>query len=130
MKVWITKYALTQGIIETDGQRGSCYPENCIAIMTHKNGHKYEQGFYSTEWHESLSDAINQAEKMRNNRIDSLKKQAKRLESLRFHEAKSFIVITEIKDVNGEIDWKPIHDEVYDVLLKDSKTDIVVCVRR
>lgn len=48
---------------------------------------------------------------------------------LRRQDLKKMKVIAYIKDINGEIDWKPIQDRVYDALIENSNTDIVVCVR-
>ena len=84
MKVWVTRYALTQGIIETTGVQGSIHPESCIAIMTHPNGHKYEQGFWAGDWHKELFNAHARAEEMRNKRIESLKNQICKLTKINF----------------------------------------------
>jgi len=84
MKVWITKYALTRGIIETTGVQGSIHPESCIAIMTHPNGHKYEQGFWAGDWHKNPFSAKDKADAMRNRKIESLNKQIHRLDKIQF----------------------------------------------
>ena len=79
MKVWITKYALTSGIKEIE-----C--EDC------ENGAVKEienpfQTFYhgeNSEWHRTKESAIKKAEEMRQKKIESLKKQIKKLEEMRF----------------------------------------------
>ena len=79
MKVWITKYALTNGIKEIE-----C--EDC------KNGAVKETGnplptFYhgeDREWYRTKESAIQKAEEMRQKEIDSLKKQIDKLERIRF----------------------------------------------
>lgn len=74
MKVWITKYALTKGIREFEGElRGS-------AVV----GPHFVEWFYPPDWHKSREDAIAWAEKMRQKKIASLEKQIDRLKSLKF----------------------------------------------
>ena len=66
MKVWITKYALTRGIIEIHNLN-DCY-----------SGKRYR-------WiHLDKESAIKKAEEMRQKKITSLKKQIKKLEEMRF----------------------------------------------
>ena len=66
MKVWITKYALTRGIIETENLN-NCY-----------SGKEYS-------WiHYDKNSAIQKAEEMRQKKIASLKKQIEKLERMRF----------------------------------------------
>ena len=75
MKVWITKYALTDGIKEATAKKSN-------------------DGYgYVTDWHEWFSEedcftdkfsAIQKAEKMRKKKIASLKKQIEKLEKMRF----------------------------------------------
>ena len=80
--VWITKYALTEGIQETDA-------EHCISVskrmivcpglgpfaVFHREG---------GEWHRTRESAVAKADKMRLDRIRSLKKSIKKLEALTF----------------------------------------------
>lgn len=66
MKVWITKYALTRGIIETDNLN-DCY-----------SGKGYSWIHYDKE------AAIQKSEEMRQKKIASLKKQIEKLEEMRF----------------------------------------------
>lgn len=67
MKVWITKYALTDGIIETDSENGA----RSIDL-------------YWGDCHLSRESEIKKAEEMRQKKIESLKKQIKKLEKMRF----------------------------------------------
>lgn len=82
MKVWITKYALTKGIFETD-------VEVCREInpdMVKQTGIQWPQYFHKPHWHESWGDAAAQAERMRQAKLKSLKKQIAKLEAMRFEE--------------------------------------------
>ena len=79
MKVWITKYALTDGIIEVDGEP---YGLEWVSASW-DNGDKcndFEQG----EWFDTKERAIQKAEEMRQKKIESLKNQIEKLEGMRF----------------------------------------------
>lgn len=72
-KVWITKYALTSGIIEKEAEiKGG------IAIVSTL------ETYYGKEWHRTEEDAKKRAEEMRLKKIESLKKQIERLEKIQF----------------------------------------------
>ena len=80
MKVWITKYALTDGIIEIDA-------EVCISTGATGNMINCDRGYFhgeGKEWHKTKESAIEKAEEMRQKKIESLKKQIKKLEEMRF----------------------------------------------
>lgn len=76
MKVFITKYALTSGIKETEVTPIRDFP-NIVKFNSHNYIHK-------PFWHENEKDAINHAENIRTKRIESLKKQITKLEKLKF----------------------------------------------
>lgn len=79
MKVWVTKYALTDGIIEADGEP---YGLEWFSASW-DNGDKcndFEQG----EWFDTKERAIQKAEEMRQKKIASLKKQIEKLEGMMF----------------------------------------------
>ena len=80
MKVWITKYALTKGIIEADGKLTSSdsvsVSLDTLSLPTH--------WFYKGDWYSDKQSAIQKAEEMRRKKIDSLKKQIEKLERMRF----------------------------------------------
>ena len=75
MQVYITKYALTRGIIATEAEK--CDPTDMISTKDYYYQHK-------PHWHESLQDAIAQAEKMRLKKIASLEKQLKKIKEISF----------------------------------------------
>lgn len=82
MKIWVTKYALTKGILEADdGEICEIVPKGMIRSKCLGGGHTY---FHKPDWHESKEEADEQAEKMRLKKLESLKKQIKKLESLNF----------------------------------------------
>ena len=80
MKVWITKYALSRGIIEADGEftgfDSVSILNRDLSLPTH--------WFYKGDWHSDKESAIKKAEEMRQKKISSLKKQIKKLEEMRF----------------------------------------------
>lgn len=85
MKVWITKYALTRGIIGVESKEayigGYCVvKENQI----NKNGRDVCVHLVYGDWDENKESAINKAEEMRKKKIAGLKKQIKKLERMRF----------------------------------------------
>lgn len=80
MKVWITKYALTKGIIEVDAMLTS---SDSISIKE-LNSDLNSNWFYKGDWYSDKESAIKKAEEMRQKKIESLKKQIKKLEEMRF----------------------------------------------
>ena len=80
MEVWITKYALTKGIIEADGELISYDSVSILnrglSLPTH--------WFYKGDWYSDKQPAIQKAEEMRQEKIASLKKQIEELERMRF----------------------------------------------
>ena len=79
MKVWITKYALTDGIIEADAEL--CGLD--IISASWDNGTRFGN-FSGEEWWSRKKNAIEKAEEMRQKKIESLKKQIKKLAEMRF----------------------------------------------
>lgn len=79
MKVWITKYALTQGIWEKDARVCHNISEDMISLE--ENEYNY---FHKPFWHDSQEDAIAHAEQMRIKKIASHRKQIAKLEAMKF----------------------------------------------
>ena len=78
MKVFITKYALTKGILKADAT------VFCGSIIK-TNAPVNHQVFYSkSEWYKTLNGAKQQAEVMRRKKIDDLKKQLDKLQKMSF----------------------------------------------
>lgn len=80
MKVWVTKYALTKGIMEFEADRCIDISPDMIAIRG-TLGNMY---FYGTDWHTTLADAKIRAENMRLQRIDTLLNQIEKLKELKW----------------------------------------------
>lgn len=78
MDVWITKYALTQGIFE---QKAELCEEGMIEVKAEHTTYYHGEG---KDWHRTKESAVKRAEEMRQKKIASLKKQIERLEEMRF----------------------------------------------
>lgn len=76
-KVYITKYVLTQGILEAEGE--------LIENRFHGSlsGYKYKQMYFNNDFHLTKEDALKDAESRRLKKIESLKKQIDKLEKLK-----------------------------------------------
>lgn len=79
MKAYITKYALTQGILERDVRS---FDDKTAEDIT--GGHLRAKYYHENEWHKSKSAAIEKAEDMRKKKIASLKKKIEKLEKMKF----------------------------------------------
>ena len=79
MRVYITKYALSDGIMEVEATETS--QPNMICYTC--NG-SYPQFFHKGDWYNNKEDANKQAETMRVKRIVSLEKQIAKLKKLKF----------------------------------------------
>ncbi|MCB4358463.1 hypothetical protein [Quatrionicoccus australiensis] len=77
IKAWVTKYSLTEGIKEVEGE--VCHKISSEMLAYDK--HKYAHG---KDWHRTQDAAIARAEEMRKKKIESLKKSIKKMESLEF----------------------------------------------
>ena len=85
MKVWITKYALTDGIIEAEHVPGVAEDGKEYAFFIDEND-QINAHFY-IPYEELVFDkqsAIKKSEEMRQKKITSLKKQIEKLERMRF----------------------------------------------
>lgn len=85
MKVWITKYALTGGIMEahiskSELRKDCLYKFVDVKLPTGVVDTMVEKG----DIHERKESAIKKAEDMRQKEITSLKKQIEKLEGMRF----------------------------------------------
>lgn len=87
MKVWITKYALTQGIEEIDSNQVKEFKMTDAGYLCFRRNEKYSytiELYSQKEWHRTKESAIKKAEEMRQKKIESLKKQIKKFEEMRF----------------------------------------------
>lgn len=87
MNVWITKYALTQGIEEIDSNQVKEFEITDTGYLCFRRNGKYlytTELYSKKEWHQTKEFAVKKAEEMRQKKIESLKKQIKKLEEMRF----------------------------------------------
>lgn len=79
MKVYITKYALTQGIIEKEVELNTISNN---MVSEHKSA--YHQSYHKPFWYLTKEEAIAHAEILRKRKIESLKKSITKIEKLKF----------------------------------------------
>lgn len=77
MKVYITKYALTTGIIEKEVTVDS------LTMVTVKT-ERWQTSFHKPFWHETKEEAIKHCEELRIKKLQSLDKQIKKISKLKF----------------------------------------------
>jgi hypothetical protein len=77
MKVWITKYALSQGIYEVDA-------EDCGDGMVADKSARYPQYFHRNGWRPTHHEAVVQANQMRVAKLASIAKQIVKLKTMTF----------------------------------------------
>ena len=80
--VWITKYALTSGIVECDAE--TCLSTCPDGKMIQRLDTTYREMYHKPNWHETKEAAIAKAEDMRKKKIASLKKAIAAMEALKF----------------------------------------------
>lgn len=85
MKVWITKYALSSGIVQRTGNRSENTP-SMFCVDGERRGEFFDGE--GRDWHTTESAAITRAEAMRVAKIASLRKQIAKLEKLSFARAR------------------------------------------
>jgi hypothetical protein len=78
---YVTKFALTTGILKTEAEHCISSSADMIAYPPTLGPSSYAHG---NEWHVTLEEALARAEEMRQKKIVSLKKQIARLEKLVF----------------------------------------------
>lgn len=78
MKVYITKYALSDGILEKDAEECDRFPG---MIRTDDGAHFHGEG---KDWTRKKEAAAAREEEMKAKKIKSLKKQVEKLERMKF----------------------------------------------
>lgn len=77
--VWITKYALTDGIRKAEGWIGE------YGVTVSREGQSWYTDLYmGNDWHRTEADAIARAEEMKAAKLASLEKQIARIKALQF----------------------------------------------
>lgn len=77
LKAWITKYAITKGILEKE-------VEDCKDSMVEESDNHFPTYYHGTDWHTDKQSAIAKAEEMRLRKIASLKRQIEKLKNMKF----------------------------------------------
>lgn len=77
MKAWVTKWALSSGIIEVDGEITSS------GCLRYKSG-EFTGYVFGNDFHQTKESAIARAEEMRIRKLKSLDKQIKKVSALKF----------------------------------------------
>ena len=83
MKVWITKYALTQGIFERDVEQSK---ENPSMVTYQQDKSSYSEYYHGEgrDWHLTQTDAVKRANEMREKAIASAEKKIATLKEMIF----------------------------------------------
>ncbi len=79
MKLWITEYALTTGIIEAEGK-----VDGKFARVIIDGPWTSEASIMVPDWHQTEAEAIARADRMRIKKIASLRAQIAKLEAMTF----------------------------------------------
>jgi hypothetical protein len=83
VKVWVTKYALSEGILVYD-EAEVCSDISNTMITVHMHGKGLDPTFHKPDWYRSEAEAKARAEAMRKAKIETLKKQINKFEKLDF----------------------------------------------
>ena len=84
MKVWITKYALTQGIEEINSDDFTEFSIEDSGYLVLCKAGNLTKVYNKKDYSLNKESAIHKAEEMRQEKIASLKKQIKKFEEMRF----------------------------------------------
>lgn len=84
-EVWVTKYALTKGIIKYMARVPHNPNDRMIVVERDYNDPlSCTQYFHTPDWHLSREEAVARAEKVRQAKIKALEKNIQQLKNLRF----------------------------------------------
>jgi hypothetical protein len=81
MKVYVTKYALTQGILE---EEATLVGEARIKVSGDSSRGVFHAFYYKPDWYETREEAVARAEEMRKRKIASLEKSLKKFKNMKF----------------------------------------------
>jgi hypothetical protein len=79
---YVTKYALTVGILEVQGEDPD--DGNTPGLLSFLDGKGFRSYAYGRNWHRTLEGAQARAYEMRNTKLASIAKQAKKIRLLTF----------------------------------------------
>lgn len=106
-RAFITKYALTKGIFEIEGEQSL---EGSPSFLSDLNNHFGTYHGEGKQWHRTQEEALARAEEMRKDKIASIEKQRKKLETMTFSIApfdgtrtpEDLENLTEDEDIEGD----------------------------
>jgi len=81
INVWLTKYALTTGILKVKADFDAEQPSTVAYKFSQNSFTAYAHG---NEWHRTEQEAFDRAEEMRIAKLKSLDKQAKKIAAMKF----------------------------------------------
>ena len=84
MKVWITKYALSDGIEQINSENMKMFGIEGGYLSFCRYAGSVPEVYSKGNWHKTKEAAIAKAEEMRQKKIASLKKQIEKLEGMKF----------------------------------------------
>lgn len=84
--VFVTRYALTQGIFEVSAEIHEDSQSKMVSYRA--EGSRFTQYAHGTDWHKDYESALKKSELMRTKKIASLLKQISKLQSIDFKESK------------------------------------------
>lgn len=82
MKIWVTKYALTQGITEHEADVSDKWPT--MATIAATGPGEYTQHFHGAEWQKTHEAALARADEMRAHEIKRLERRIGKLRKRTF----------------------------------------------
>jgi hypothetical protein len=77
MKIYVTKYALSVGILEVDA-------EISTSVAAYRGGSGFINYIHKGEWFYELDAALQKCEELRIKKLQSLDKQIKKISALKF----------------------------------------------
>jgi hypothetical protein len=77
---WITKYALTKGILEKRVELCADISETMVSVI----GNGWREHYHGKDWHHTRGAAVERAKQMQTNKLDSLHDQMGRVAGLDF----------------------------------------------
>lgn len=82
MKIWNTKYCLTDGITEHEVVNG--YTADMVTIPKTDDSYKVHLHGEGKEWHRSRESAVSRANEIKIRKLQSLDKQVKKISAIEF----------------------------------------------
>ncbi len=84
MKVYVTKYALTAGILEKEAEPATATEGGILVRGNKTRSWSADEYYHGRDWHTDREAAVLRAQEMRNAKIASVKKQLAKLEAMTF----------------------------------------------